>query len=186
MDVYAVIGIVLGLVGLKFLWDVPRDVRQHDRKVRNRSDDLAGWIDDADGDLSNELTKLGLRHARATWTQNNQVQQVQWPLYLRVYQKQSAKDEVVKRLGDQVREANRYREEIELDEQLSHRLWRRMPWARPLPELTALEETTETIARWKEPVTQDEVKHDQDRAGLIGKLAQRRSTPTGPFGPGQG
>jgi hypothetical protein len=148
MDWYAVIGIVLALAGLKYLWDVPREVRPHDRKVRNRNDDLVNWIDDTKRDLRRELIGQALRHVRS--------QQVQLPPYLRAYQKQKAKDEVVKRLGDQVRDANRYREEIELGEQLPHRLWRRLPWGSPLPQLTALVEKAGTIAWWKEPVVEDD------------------------------
>jgi hypothetical protein len=177
MDLSTILGLILGLLGLNYLWTVGRDVRLHDQLVRNRDEDLGNWIDDADGDLTTELGKLTRKHVGT--------EHVQWPLYLRKFDKQQAKDEVLKRLGDQLRDATRYRQEIELSEGWHHRAWRRIA-SKPLPELSAEQEKSDVIDRWKKPVTDEDIQGAEKTSSLIRRLALKRSTPTGPFPPGHG
>ena len=176
MDWYAVIGIILALLGLNALWNVPRQVRLHDRLVENRNENLRNWIADVNSDLRIELAGVTSEHLRA---------KEEWPIYLRIGQRQRAKNEVIKRLTDQTREAKQYRDQIELSEGFEHRLWRRTPWSRPLPELTALDEKADVIEKWREEVTEEEVEEAERYGKTIRKAAERlatpRPTPTGPF-----
>jgi hypothetical protein len=174
----AIIGLILTVLGLRY-WDVPRQVRKHNRRMRNQNEDLATWIDDVDADLTSELNKLALEHSDRQ--RKPAKRRVEWPPYLRKFVRQRAKEEVLKRFGDRKREAERYREDIEDDEGLAHRLWRRLPGVEPLPELAALEEQATVIEKWKQPVSDDEVQSAAKSSELIQRIALRRSTPTGPF-----
>jgi hypothetical protein len=176
MDVIGVIGIVLAVLGLNALWNVPRQVRLHDRLIENRNENQKIWIDDVDRDLTTQLGRLTSKHASASGTNN------EWPMYLRIWEKGQAKEEVVKRLTDQQRDAKQYRDQIELSEGWEHRVWR---WIRskPLPELMVWNGKADVIEEWHKPVTAEEVEKDEGRLQSIRKIAMRHRTPTGPFPP---
>jgi hypothetical protein len=171
VDPFAVIGIVLGLLGLNALWNVPRQVDLHDRLVANLSENLCAWIDDVDDDLGTELTRITIEQIRADQ---------EWPMYLRVGTRQRAKNEAVERLTDKTRESKQERDRIELSEGWEHKLCRRTPWYHPLPELMALEDKADVIEKWRKQVTDEDVDRAEHRAKMIREIAARQAKPTRP------
>jgi hypothetical protein len=171
VDFYAVIGTVLALLGLNALWNVPRQVRLHNRQIEYRNENQAQWIEDVDRDLSKQMTHLTGKHIGG----NNE-----WPRYLRIWEKQKAKDEVIKRLTDQQRDSKQYRDEIELSEGWEHTLWRRLA-GKPLPELTVGGDKAAIIEKWNTAVTGEDVDKAESRRKAIRKVAGKQTTPTGPF-----
>lgn len=164
VDALTIIGIVLGVLGLNALWNVPRQVRLHERLVENLDENLRAWIDDVGDDLRTELTRITSEQISA---------REEWPMYLRVGTRQRAKNEAVERLTDKTRESKQERDQIELSEGWEHMLWRRLPWSHPLPELTAQEDKADVIEEWRRQVTDEDVEKAEHLARTIRAVAKR-------------
>jgi hypothetical protein len=165
MDWYEVVGIVLGVLSLDWLAAIPREVRVHNRQVANQDEDLGYWIADTDGELVAEEAKVKSRDASRSKSQ--------WPMYLRVSERQQVRDQVVRRFEDQLRGARRYRGDVAAAEGMGHKLWRRMPWSGPLPELTALQAFAGKIKTWKTKITEDDIRSGERFSESIRQLARK-------------
>lgn len=118
--------------------NVPRDVRRNDERIRNRDEDLRTWIEDDDKRLKDEhLQILASESVKSSGPD------------VSIFHYQRAKDQLVHRYRDQLRDAQRTRREVELSEQLLHRLVRRA-FRRPLPSLSAPSVMADVLAHWHE------------------------------------
>lgn len=133
----AVVIVLLTLI-LERAANVPRDIRRSDAHIRNRDEDLRTWIEDDDRHLKTE-------HLRILASES--VKSAGPDLSILLYQQ--AKDQLVHRYRDQLRDAERARGEIVLSEQVLHRLARRI-LARPVPVLSAPSDMSEVLAHWHE------------------------------------
>ena len=139
MDLFGTLLVVaLTLAGERGV-NVPRDIRRGDERIRNRDEDLRTWIEDDDKELRQELIRISVTEARNTVGPDYSVTQYQ-----------QAKDQVLHRYRDQLRDAHRLARNVELSEQLPHRLVRRL-FKRPVPSLAAPAEKAAILEQWKEP-----------------------------------
>ena len=130
--------IVLLTLVLERAANVPRDIRRNDDRVRNRDEDLRTWIEDDDRQLKQEQLRI---------LASESVKSAGPDLSIFLYQQ--AKDQLVHRYRDQLRDAERIRREVVLSEQVPHRILR---WfrSRPLPTISAPHDVAETLAHWHE------------------------------------
>lgn len=138
LDMLEAVFIVLLTLVLERAANVPLDIRRHDAHVRNRDEDLRSWIEDDDRQLKAE-------HLRILASES--VKSAGPDLSIFLYQQ--AKDQVVQRYRDQLRDAERTRLEIVLSEQVLHRIVRRV-LTRPVPSLSAPSNMEEVLAHWRE------------------------------------
>jgi hypothetical protein len=135
-------------------YNVPRDVRRNDTRIRNADEDLATWIDDEDKGqrlaLIRSIQERREAHRKGT------------PDYS-LTQLQSAKNEALHRYRDQRRGAERLVTEIEDEEQLPHRLWRRAQ-SRRVPQLGTPEAKAKKVAQWEQTAEELEEKTQELRA----------------------
>lgn len=138
---YLVLGAVAGLL-VQRAYNVPRDIRRHDERIRNRDEDLITWIEDDQKQLRRETITLNIADSRGGGRE--------MPPYLVAFQQHQLKDQVLHRYRDQLRDAERVARDVELSEQLPHRLMRRaLRW--PVPALTAPVVKADAIEGWKTP-----------------------------------
>ena len=133
--------IVLSIIGTLLaerLWNLPRDIRRNDERIKNRDEDLRTWIEDDDAELRRQHLAVMAREARGS----------EGPDFSLV-EYQRLKDHVAHRYRDQLRDAERTVRDVALSEQLPHRLARGL-LHRPLPGLTAPMIKAETIHQWHE------------------------------------
>lgn len=130
--------IVLLTLVLERAANVPRDIRRNDDRVRNRDEDLRTWIEDDDKQLKQEQLRI---------LASESVKSAGPDLSIFLYQQ--AKDQLVHRYRDQLRDAERIRREVVLSEQVPHRILR---WfrSRPAPAISAPSDLAETLAHWHE------------------------------------
>ncbi len=138
---YLVLGAVVGLL-IQRAYNVPRDIRRHDERIKNRDEDLITWIEDDQKQLRRETISLNIADSSA--------RRRKMPPYLLAFQQQQLKDQVLHRYRDQLRDAERVARDVELSEQLPHRLTRRA-LHRPVPALTAPAAKADTIEGWTTP-----------------------------------
>src|SRR5207247_721096 len=117
---------------------VPRDIRRHDERVRNRDEDLGTWVEDDNRWLARE-TSAKLQVARA-----HGVAEGGAPAQIR----QKLSTIVVQRYRDQLRDAERVRREVQIEEGFLHR-WVRSLRGRPIPELDAPARAKPITDRWE-------------------------------------
>jgi hypothetical protein len=130
--------IVLLTLVLERAANVPRDIRRNDERVRNRDEDLRTWIEDDDKQLKEEQLRI---------LASESVKSAGPDLSIVLYQQ--IKDQLIHRYRDQLRDAERIREEVALSEQLLHAIARRL-LGRPLPGLTAPTDMAKVLAHWRE------------------------------------
>src|SRR5262249_43169832 len=141
--VEALLLLIAGAVASQLIqraYNVPRDVRRNDTRIRHSDEDLATWIGDEDKGqdlaLIRSIQERQEAHRKGT------------PDYS-LTQLQKAKNEVLHRYRDQRRSAERLVAETADDEQFPHRLWRKAQ-GRPVPQLTTPEAKAETIVQWEQ------------------------------------
>lgn len=130
--------IVLLTLALERVVNVPRDIRRDDERIRNRDEDLQSWIEDDDKRLKQEQLRI---------LASESVKSAGPDLSAVLYQQ--ARDQLVHRYRDQLRDAERIRREVELSEQLLHGIARRV-LGRPLPGFTAPNEMAKVLDHWHE------------------------------------
>ena len=122
------------------VYNVPREVRRNDTRIRHSDEDLETWIGDEQKGQRRALIRSIVERQHAA-KENS-------PDYSLV-KLQEAKDGVLQRYRDQRRQAERQVDEIEDDEQLPHRLWRKAR-SLPVPQLTAPTKKARTVADWEQ------------------------------------
>jgi hypothetical protein len=155
--VEAVLLLIIGAVASVVIgrgYNVPRDTRRNDARIRNADEDLATWIEDEVKGQRSALTRAIYERQEANRKGT--------PDYSRV-QLQQAKNDVLHRYRDQRRAAERLVVQIENDEQLPHRLWRKAR-SRPVPPLTTPDEKSKEIAEWEQTAEELEEETQKLRA----------------------
>lgn len=132
--VFSIIGTLLA----ERLWNLPRDIRRNDERIKNRDEDLRAWIEDDDAELRQQHLAVMAREARGS--EGSDFSLVEY---------QRLKDQVAHRYRDQLRDAERTARDVALSEQLPHHFARGL-LHRPLPELTAPVVKAATIQHWYE------------------------------------
>jgi hypothetical protein len=157
--VEAVLLLIVGAVASVVIgrgYNVPRDVRRNDTRIRNADEDLATWVEDED---------KGQRLALIQSIQERQEASRKGTPDYSLTQLQKAKNEVLHRYRDQRRTAERLVAEIEDDEQLPHRLWRKAR-NRPVLQLTTPREKAEKVANWEQTAKELDEETQKLRANL--------------------
>jgi len=144
-------------------YNVPREIRRNNERIRNRDEDLRTWIEDDRKQVRREVTRIHVAESRRT---------DDGPDYS-VSQIQRVKNDVLHRYRDQRRDAERVVRDVELSEQLPHRLVRRIA-SRPVPDLAAPGEKADVIAGW-ETSAEDQMRS----AKKLKHLAEQRRTEAG-------
>jgi hypothetical protein len=132
--------IVTGVVLLTLarLIPVPKTVRLHDARVRDRNEDLLTWMQDDDQLMEREIA-VKLEDAAEKGVHLGGA-----PIQMR--------DKVTAifehRYRDQLRTAERIAHEVELDESWAHRAYRRL-WRKPYVAVTAPHEGAAILDRWQ-------------------------------------
>lgn len=123
---------------VKHLVNVPRDVERHDKRIRNRDDDLATWIADDAKAVADDI------HAKLQDANQRGLSSGGAPLQVR--RKVTAL--ALHRYRDQHRDAERVREDVALEERWTHAWWR---WImhKPMPALEAPAIRADVIADWE-------------------------------------
>jgi hypothetical protein len=136
-----VIGIAGGVGVALVLWLVraPGEVRDHDRLLAERDEDLGTWVADEHLELERELGRILERLS---------AQNLLWSS-TRLAQRAGAKEQVLHAYRDQERQARRFRAELEAREEWPHKVWRKLRGG-PLPTLTASERVQPILDVWRE------------------------------------
>ncbi|HXS33031.1 MAG TPA: hypothetical protein VN758_04555 [Solirubrobacterales bacterium] len=154
---------VLFTVLAERIYNVPREMRRNNERIRNRDEDLRTWIEDDRKQARREVIRIHLAESRRT---------DDGPDYS-VSQIQRVKDEVLHRYRDQLRDAERVVRDVRLSEQLPHRLARRI-FGKAVPDLTAPTEKANVIADW-ETSAEDEMASAKE----LRVVAERRRAEAG-------
>jgi hypothetical protein len=138
--------LLLGVVGgvsvalLVWLGKVPYDVRNHDRLIRDRDEDLATWVADTklalDRRLKQILEELSARGGLYSGE--------------RLSQRALAKEETLHLWRDQERGAKRFVAGLAAREEVAHRVWRTLR-GRPFPQLETPERAAKVLDYWRSP-----------------------------------
>lgn len=179
VDWYALIPLsALGAWALNLLLNTPFEIRRNDAFVRRRDADLAKHLEDDDRQLGIELRRVT----------NAMASQGQLHSGALLRARQGARDHVLSRWEDQLRDATRDLENIELSERWWHGVWRRLS-NRPLPHLETPESDRcgSTLARWRVPEVAAEMSEPEPgiHPNSVKPLGVESSTysATGPFRP---
>lgn len=156
-----IVGAVASLL-IQRAYNVPRDVRRNDTRIRHSDEDLATWIEDED---------KGQRLALIRSIQERQDAHRKGTPDYSLTQLQKAKNEVLHRYRDQRRTAERLVAEIEDDEQLPHRLWRKAQ-SRPVPPLSTPQEKAKKIGEWEQ--TAEELEEETQKLRVYAEDFRRR------------
>lgn len=135
----AAIGAILALL-FRGLWEVPGNVRQHDRRVAELDEDLETWVVDDDSELRADLLRIDNEHsARGTLNSG-----------LRVADRNAARGRALLRYRNEERRVRREANELRNAEGVLHRAWR---WIchNPLPDIRAPERVEPVLDRWRSP-----------------------------------
>lgn len=157
----AFIVIVLTLVADRGA-NVFRDIRRNSQSIRDRDEDLTTWIEDDKKLVRLETIRVHAAEARKTEGPDYSVSQIQ-----------GIKNQVLQRYRDQLRQAKRTVRDVELAEQIHHRLVRRIT-KRPIPGLTAPTTQARTIAEWE-----TSAEEDHEGAEALRAAAEKRRTEGG-------
>jgi hypothetical protein len=125
-----------GALLIERAFNLPRDIRRHNTRIRNRDADLRTWIED-DNDKLFEAEMATIARARRRGRNRKLV----------AAERAGLRREVRHRYRDQLCEAKRVVQDVRDSEQLWHGIARWLAH-KPIPDLTAPAEKAEVIARW--------------------------------------
>lgn len=150
--------------------NVFRDIRRNNQTIRDRDEDLATWIADDKKEARRETLRVYLAEARKTEG---------GPDYS-VSQIQGIKNQVLQRYRDQLRQTERTVRNVEVNEQMHHRLVRRLT-RNPVPGLMAPIAQAQTIAEWETSAQEDHEVAEGMRASAERKRAEHGKPPLRPL-----
>lgn len=149
--------------------NVFRDIRRNNQSIRDRDEDLATWIADDKKETRRETLRVYVAEARKTEGPDYSVSQIQ-----------GIKNRALQRYRDQLRQAKRTVRNVEVNEQMHHRLARRLA-RNPVPDLTAPSTQAQTIAEWKTSAKEDHDIAEAMRASAEKKRAEHGKPPLRPL-----
>jgi len=149
--------------------NVFRDIRRNNQSIRDRDEDLTTWVEDDKKQVRLETIRIHAAEARKTEGPDYSVSQIQ-----------GIKNQVVQRYRDQLRGAERAVRDVELAEQVHHRLVRRLT-KRPIPGLTAPSTQAQTIAEWETSAQEDHDDAEAMRASAEKRRAEHGRPPLRPL-----
>lgn len=118
---------------------IPFEVRNHDRLIRDRGEDLSTWVSDTKPALDWRLIQIAAGLAARGMLQSGELN----------WMRARAKEQTLHAYRDQERAAERFIAEIELRDTWAHRVYRFFA-ARPQPSLSAPETTERVLDSWRE------------------------------------
>lgn len=149
--------------------NVFRDIRRNNQSIRDRDEDLSTWIADDKKEARRETLRIYVAEARKTEGPDYSVSQIQ-----------GIKNQVLHRYRDQLRQAERTVRNVELTEQMHHRLVRRLT-RNPVPGLTAPSTQAQTIAEWETSAQEAHDHAEAMRASAEKKRAEHGKPPLRPL-----
>lgn len=149
--------------------NVFRDIRRNNQTIRDRDEDLTTWIEDDKKEARRETLRVYVAEARKTEGPDYSVSQIQ-----------GIKNQVLQRYRDQLRQTERTVRNVEVNEQMHHRLVRRLT-RNPVPGLTAPSTQAQTIAEWETSAQEDHNDAEAMRASAEKKRAEHGKPPLRPL-----
>jgi hypothetical protein len=139
-----VVGIYAALIGaavallLRVAWEVPEDLRQHDRRMKEFDEDLETWVVDDNSDLLTELQEIDNDHAgRGVFDSS-----------FRITARNRARARALLRYRNEESRAHRAANELRASEGAIHRLYRALA-RRPFRTLEGPDRVQPVLDRWR-------------------------------------
>lgn len=117
---------------------VPRDLDEHDHRVRELNAHLRRWLRDDDRELKQQLALIDVQVRQAMGGGDAGA---------RLQMRENAKNLRKQRFRDQANSAEGELERIGIAERMPHKIWRALR-RRPLPKLEAVPEAQVTLDAW--------------------------------------